>query len=127
MDFYQDKFARGDPAEYIVLELCRSRGLHAELNPAPESDLEARRGWDILIEGVPYEIKTDWYSWKSPKFVNFSHGSTVLRPRSGKRCDLNHQCKRKARSNVRGLVMRNRVRPLRQGRRCCSHGRPDLL
>jgi hypothetical protein len=64
-DFYQDKFTRGNPAEYIVYELCRSRGLKAELNPAPEEDLEARRGWDILIEGVHYEIKSDWYSWKS--------------------------------------------------------------
>jgi len=65
MDFYADKFQRGQPAELILLELCKSRGLHVELNPAPESDLEGRRGWDIAINDIPYEVKSDWYSWKS--------------------------------------------------------------
>jgi hypothetical protein len=41
--------------------LCRLRGIPAELNPA--TDYEGLKAYDILIAGVPIDVKSDFMSW----------------------------------------------------------------
>jgi hypothetical protein len=61
-DFYRTRDERGAPVEYIVAELCRLRKMSFELNPAPEEDYAGRAAYDIEIEGVLCDIKSDWLS-----------------------------------------------------------------
>jgi hypothetical protein len=63
--FYRDRDERGNPAELILLELCRLRHISASLNPAPEEDLAGRRAYDLLIADVPVDVKADWMSWQT--------------------------------------------------------------
>jgi|SRR5579875_509490 len=62
-DFYEDKFNRGSPVEKIILELCRLNHIPAELNPSPEEGRDGRAAYDILIAGIPCDVKADWLSW----------------------------------------------------------------
>lgn len=60
--FQIDRDFRGRPAEFLTVEYFRARGIEAYVNEAPEEDRAGRASHDIVVNGEPWDVKTDWYS-----------------------------------------------------------------
>lgn len=66
-DFYNDRDSRGRPAEYLIVEYFRSRGIPAEVNDAPEEDYAGRAAYDVVIGDEAWDVKTDWIAATSKR------------------------------------------------------------